>query len=755
MKGAFARAALFYVALTLVITFPLILRLNSAVPHDLGDPLLSASILWWNAHVLPLSERWWNGFAFFPATGTIAFSDHRLGLSLLASPLQWLGCGPITAYNVVWLATFPLCALGGHALVFALTKRHDAAVICGLAYGFNPYRAAHISHLELLAAFGMPAALAALHLFVHNRRPIWLGAFGVALLVQGLCATYYLLFFTVFLALWMLWFVRIREWRVTVAILAACLVCAAAMGPILFGYWRIHQHYGFIRSLDEVMFFSADVVSLVTASTLLPLWRWTAGITPRPELQLFPGLTITALAAVGLATAIRRHPKTRDRWRWVSLALMLVASVFAIVAVTVAYIGPWDLTIAGLRIQTTVSFKPISVALVALAGSLAARPWARVAWRERSALAFYLVAAGFLFLCSFGPKPTFLGRQFLYKPPYDWLMNLPGFDGGVRAPARFAMLAVLALSVAAALAFNRLKLSQPWRRAIAVGAMAGIVADGWIGHLELPAVPDLWPVPANYRFGPVLELPLMKDYGDFVAMYRTTLHRHETVNGHSGFFPPHYAAMQFAFNEGDAAAFDAFTQSDPLLVVLDKSADPDGRWNTIVRRVARATVVTADERWTLFSIPPPPAEAPCIGSELDISSAADARGPIDIAVLNDHDPKTWWVSKEPQHAGDVFTVDLGRTARLCAVRMSLDTSWWVYPRLLTVETSVDGRDWTSSFAGSTAGLMIRGIIEQPRDVWIDVPVRSEAARFIRLRLEKSDHSVPWFIPEMRVIGSPL
>src|SRR5712691_628173 len=129
MKGAFARAALFYVALTLVITFPLILRLNSAVPHDLGDPLLSASILWWNVHVLPLSERWWNGFGFFPATGMIAFSDHRLGLSLLASPLQWLGCGPITAYNVVWLATFPLCALGGHALVFALTKRHDAALI--------------------------------------------------------------------------------------------------------------------------------------------------------------------------------------------------------------------------------------------------------------------------------------------------------------------------------------------------------------------------------------------------------------------------------------------------------------------------------------------------------------------------------------------------------------------------------------------------------------------------------------------------
>lgn len=104
------RAAIVYTAATLVGTYPLIAHLRSAVPQDLGDPLLSASILWWNAHVLPLTERWWNGFAFYPATGTIAFSDHRLGLSLLVSPLQWLGCGPITAYNVAWLATFPLCA---------------------------------------------------------------------------------------------------------------------------------------------------------------------------------------------------------------------------------------------------------------------------------------------------------------------------------------------------------------------------------------------------------------------------------------------------------------------------------------------------------------------------------------------------------------------------------------------------------------------------------------------------------------------
>jgi hypothetical protein len=754
MTGPVARAALFYAALTLVLTFPLILHLNSTVPHDLGDPLLSASLLWWNAHVLPLTERWWNGFAFTPATGMLAFSDHRLGMSLLASPLQWLGCSPITAYNVVFLSTFPLCAIGAHALAFTLTKRHDAALIAGLAYGFNPYRMAHLSHLELLAAYGMPAALAALHLFLRTRRPVWLGAFAGAFLVQALCSSYYMLFFSVFLALWLLWFTRVREWRAAIGIVVACGAVAAAMSPILLGYWRIHQHYDFARPLREVLFYSADVASLAAATPLLPVWRWTAPISPLPELQLFPGLTIVALAAAGFAAAVRRHPSTRDAWRWISLSLLFVACVFAIVAATVSYVGPWEVSIAGLRITATVAFKPITVALMALAASLAARPWARAAWHERSELAFYLLAAGFLFLCSLGPKPAFLGRQFLYKPPFEWLMNLPGFGGGVRAPARFAMPAVLALSIAAALAFNRLKLTQRARRAIAVAAAAGIVADGWIGHMNLAAVPDLWPVPANYRFGPVLELPLATDYGDFVAMYRASAHGHPAVNGNSGFFPPHYTALQFAFKEGDAAAFDAFTQTDPLLVVLDRRADPDGRWDALVRNSSRTTLVSSDERWTLFGIAQPPPAPACSGSGLDISSATGPQGPIDVSMLNDHNPKTWFVAKGSQHAGETLTVDLGRTARLCAVRMSLDTSWWVYPRLLTVATSIDAQEWTPRFSGSTAGFMVRGAIEHPRDVTIQAPAQSDAARFIRLRLEKSDASVPWFMTELQAIGTP-
>src|SRR5262249_53182289 len=109
-----------YAALALAMTYPLVLHIGTRVPHDLGDPLLSTVVLWWNAHRVPLTAAWWDGSFFFPGNGAIAFSDHRLGVSLIATPLQWAGLGPLAAYNLTLLGTFPLCALAAHWAAFTL-----------------------------------------------------------------------------------------------------------------------------------------------------------------------------------------------------------------------------------------------------------------------------------------------------------------------------------------------------------------------------------------------------------------------------------------------------------------------------------------------------------------------------------------------------------------------------------------------------------------------------------------------------------
>ena len=195
-----------YPALTVLMTWPLATHLSSAFPHDAIDPALNSWILWWNANHAPLTAAWWNAPNFWPATGALSLSEHLLGISVLTSPLQWAGAGPLTAYNVAFLISYPLSALAAHALAFALARRHDAAAISGLVFGFNPYRTAQMAHVQMLWVFGMPVALYALHKYLETRARRWLVVFAAAWLMQALANGYLLLFFPVLLCVWLLWF---------------------------------------------------------------------------------------------------------------------------------------------------------------------------------------------------------------------------------------------------------------------------------------------------------------------------------------------------------------------------------------------------------------------------------------------------------------------------------------------------------------------------------------------------------------------
>ena len=746
---AFAIAAVAYTALAIAFTFPLILHLRSVVPSDLGDPLLSTSLLWWNAHVVPLTERWWNGFAFVPATGMMAFSDHRLGVSLLATPLQWLGASPLTAYNVVFLLTFPLCALGGHVLGYTLTRRHDAATIVGLSFGFNPFRIAHLSHLELLAAFPMPIALAALHKFLEDRQSKWMVLFGVAIALQGLCATYYLLFFLVLLGLWMLWFVR--DTKALAAIVGATAAAGVVLAPIALAYQRIHAFHGFERSFDEVLIYSGDVSSLFTASFRSLVWGFTFALSPGPEHELFPGLTIIVLVVVGVVASLRRAAPLTSPNK-ISAILFLASAVCSAVSLSYIALGRWSLEVGSLRLLlVSDSSKAASYAVALFFLGLFTLPAIHSAWQRRSALAFYVAATAMMFVCSLGPEPTFFGERVLYASVYRWLMALPIFGTGVRVPARFAMLGILTLATAAAVAFDRFTLTPSARRAIAAVALFGVIADGWARPLDLLRPPQMWPMPTQYDFGTVVELPL--DFlSDFQAMYRATLHGRPIANGQSGFSPTSYQVLQLTLDDGNPRGLDALTQSKPLLVAVNRRADTTGRWQHIADLAERGKRLGQNGDWTFYGLEPLRRTA-CEAPDIRIASVMHAGAPIDIQPLTDHDASTRWTTSGKQQNDDTVEVDVGRQSKLCTLRISLGTEWHTYPRDLDVTTSADGVTWTRQFKGSPAGLLVRGAAENPRDVWMTVPLGGAVARYVRMRLDAPHPTEPWLIAELRVTGN--
>jgi hypothetical protein len=183
-----------------------------------------------------------------------------------------------------------------------------------------------------------------------------------------------------------------------------------------------------------------------------------------------------------------------------------------------------------------------------------------------AALLFSLIAMDL----SLGPDPQ-AGRKELSGPQlYLWLYDtVPGFSG-LRVPARFAMVALLFMTLAAAWGVKAL-LRLPRGSTLAV-----VVAVAWL--LETAVLPfplasalgvetkGLVPPPpvltAGRRIPPIyarvkalppgtvlLEFPIGDTAWELRHVYYSTTHWHPIVNGYSGYFPDSYAEIAGALRD--------------------------------------------------------------------------------------------------------------------------------------------------------------------------------------------------------------
>jgi hypothetical protein len=734
-----------YTSLTLLFTWPLACHLATVVPHDVGDPLLTTWILWWNAQTAPLTARWWDAPMFWPMSGALVLSEHMVGLSLIASPLQWLGADPVAAYNVLFLLSFPLCAVSAHALAYTLSGRHDAATLAGVVFAFNPYRTSQIAHLHILWVFWMPLALMALHRFARDGGRRWLVLFAAMWVGLALSNGYFLLFFPILIALWAAWFLAARrDLQRLGAVAAAWCVGSIVLLPFVIRYQRLHERLALERNFGEILTYSADLSAVAAAPPLARASRQlpAAG---NGEQQLFPGFTVVALivTAVTLSLWGSRHepasggPSTQkppNPLKGVGRRLKLVFGAAACGLVAVALFAqfgrPWEIRAGGITIvSVTTPFKPLTAAIWCAVFALAFGGRLARAWGARSALAFYVSAAAVMYVLSFGPEPSFLGAPFWYSPPYRWLMALPGFSN-VRAPARFAMLAELCLSVAAALAFVRIRdwLPRRFAAAFAIVALCGAVADGWILALPLADLPPRFAPLESTREGAVVELPVGDVVGDIAALYRSMYHRRPTVNGYSGFVPIHYRVLRIAIDADGPGAFDAMTSRGPLAV----AGGPGG---------PLVTIPAAGH-----------AEPEPTGRPLPVHALAAGTVVIDRAPLADGDPLTRWDSGRPQHGNETITIDLGSIRRVDGVTLAIGPYLGDFPRSLVVETSEDGASWSTRWSGRGAAKAVAAAVRDPHMVPLTFGFPSASTRWIRLRQLGMDPVVHWSIAELAVLG---
>ena len=607
------KASLLYLGVALVFTWPLAAGISRDIPWDLGDSLLNAWILAWDAdHLLRLLggdidaiRNFWNANIFYPEPLTLAYSEHLFAQAVQILPIYALSGNIILSYNLLFLSTFVLSGLGMFLFVREITGSVRAGLVAGLIYAFAPYRVPQFSHLQVISSQWMPFVLYGLRRYFLTRHLAPLVGAGAALIAQNLSNGYFLLFFAPFVLAYALFEIATRRlWtdaRVWVALSVTALIVTAATLPFLLPYLELRRLGFGPRVLNEVKSFSADVFSYWTSPTESWLWGGLIRAFPKAEGDLFPTMAALLLGAVGVAGSVsvawahaRVEPAAVSRplmaTVWVLIAAAAVYTLFVLLILTsngFTRLGPFPISVRNLWRNSRVLAVILTLLILV---SPRARSFARQ-WIG-SIAAFVLMAAAAAFLMSLGPEIRSGGRLISEVGPYHFFYwHVPGFDG-LRVPARFAMLVILFLSIAAGLGVAAMErgLRRGGAIAVALGALAvaeafaaPIVINGTVAEGRYATPPARVytgeEVPGAYRFlkslpAPgtvVVEFPLGEWAYELRYVFYSTAHWHPLLNGYSGHFP-----LSYNMN------------ATHLRRPLDY---PDASWETLMRSGATHAVV--------------------------------------------------------------------------------------------------------------------------------------------------------------------
>lgn len=591
-RGDLPAAALFFLAATVVATWPLAAAPFSRLfaPIGRGDPYLNLWILGWDLGTISrdpaalLTGRVFDANIFFPAAGTLAYSDHLLLPAVIVWPL-WAATGHLVfCYNALLFLSWWGGALAMYLFAREATGSRSGALLAGMAWGFWPFRPAHLLHLQLQALYFLPLAFLFLHRVVAARRRRDALGLGAMAALQGIASVYWGVIGAIGLGVAAVALaIAGGRWRARIVrrLALAGLVGLVLLAPAVWPYWQVQRREGFSRNLYEASQHAATPGSYLQVPPGNLAWGTTGVLRPAaqgprsgPEQELFPGLVLVALAALGA-------------WRgWRGDARPLVAAMVATAATGFFLsLGP-----EGVR--------PLYAAL------------------HRSLFGFDAIRAPARFgvLVTFGLAPlAALAIRELHAP-----------RGRALVP-RGSLVAAVLVALAAAEYLNVPVPSVP-------APPASTPAGQWLARAEGP--------------GAVLYLPLDDDAGNTEAMVQSLEHRRPIVNGYSGQRPASFMGLVDVLNrlpsaESLWAARDLgvrFIVSPSVLeagVAAPKPRSDDtglaaptprsGEGGPLVERARFAGAVVYELSWTADAEtavprpdpppPPPPGAVPFAGAE--------------------------------------------------------------------------------------------------------------------------------------------
>ena len=536
----------------LVFTWPLALHPSArlAAPQGPGDPYLNCWILGWDLGTITrtpaalFNGRLFDANIFFPAAGTLAYSDHLILQALALTPLYLAFHDLALCYNALLLLSIAASMLAMYGFVRAVTGSRSGAALAGLAWGAMPFHAAHLLHLQLQSLYWLPLTFLFLHRLMAGRRRRDAVLLGIFAALQAISSVYWGVIGAVALVVGAVALAGgVGRWRSGVLVRRLALagaVGALLVAPFAWPYWQAQQREGFARNLYEASQHEATVASYWRVPPGNVLYGRTGLLRPQaaqppaqgsqearhegPEQELFPGVTLIALAVAGAWIGWRRDSR------------------------------------------------PTVLAMAAV------------------------IATGVVL--SLGPDGV--------RPLYAFMHRFVFGFQAVRAPARFGVLVVFGCAVLAALAVRALESRRRDRTsALALPiVLAALVGVEYL-NVPLPTVPAPATTSAVGRWlaqepgpGAVLYLPLDHDLANTPAMVLSLEHRRPIVNGYSGQRPAFFMGLVDALNQAPAA--DALWTLRDLNVrfLVSPRAWPLVAGGPLVERATLAGETIYELRWT-------------------------------------------------------------------------------------------------------------------------------------------------------------
>ncbi|MFV2074022.1 MAG: discoidin domain-containing protein [Thermoanaerobaculales bacterium] len=758
--------------LTIVMTFPVITEMGTAV-KDPGDPLLNAWILSWDVEQLKNGNisGFFDANIFFPYERTLAYSEHLFPQSLVAAAPLLLTGNPVFAYNVVLLVAFLTSAFGMYVYARYLTGQVMAGVVAGIVYAFSPFMFAHLSHLQIVSAGGIPLVFLFLaRFFAHERwRDLaFVGLFSVVqILANGYYAVYLSFFVTLTVAYHTLAGSKLRNPLYLVKLAVLALTIAALVGPFLYQYVAMQHEMEFRRTVDS----SVELTSFLATPKFNRPYGWMS--LGHNEARLFPGLAAVLLATLGGLAAVRftrgsprrpagpldgravATPKTKKR---VFIAICSVATVaivlYEIGTVTPNYFHallPFVLLLAA-RCTVDERFR---------------RRWFPPLATPRSFLFLHLFFLGLAFILSFGLS---------INGPYGFLYKyVPGFDG-LRVASRIHIITMMSIAVLAAFGMKALIASR--RRWIRGSAAVVIPLVALVEYTSIPVpsvrVPVKDELPAVYRWladeggdGPILELPLPlrqqrhRNRPEIFRTYCSTLHWRPMVNGYSGISPPIYRELRRRWEDLPPQQTIHDAQLLGVRYVILHTDEFDDKERLAQARAGLAETVPASRRvrregpaevWELA-----PGEGATDGlSQLSERSLLPREGWVAQASVNgpramraiDNRIETWW-NGGPLEPRTWFLLDLRSVHTLRGIEFKLGENRRSFPHGFVLEVSTDGESWRVVSSKELTALPITAFF-RPNDLGLKITFEPTKARYLRITNTVNNVSNRWFIREIDV-----